>query len=395
MNKISLDTICTAENYNPPPQKAHSMPLYATSSFDINGLTESTELFSGGKQGYMYSRYGNPNTVALAEKLAALEGWQLEGATSALMTASGMAAITAAVMAIMTPGSTLISHTGLYGATSEVFNLLADKVGFNIAWVDFSDMSEVERILESNVVNMIYVETPSNPLLNCVDLKLVSEIGIKHGAKTVADNTFATPLIQQPLSYGIDVVVHSTTKYLAGNGQSIAGAIITRDPEQYIILEKQIRLMGSHCSPFEAWMTYHGLKTLGLRLRKQVDNATQIFKALTQMDQVTKIYFTGDPTHPQANLIKAQMRQPVPMISFELKAGLSAANHFFDKIQLIRQATTLGDINTICLHPDTSSHRNIALREKQKIGITPGLIRLSVGIEDLIDLIGDLNQAIK
>jgi methionine-gamma-lyase len=393
--KLNPNSLCAAETYIPPAQSAHAMPLYATSAFNAGSLEDSIAIFNGSVPGYVYSRYDNPNARALADKIAALEGNSDENSFG-FLTSSGMAAIDTAINVLVESGSFLITHDGLYGASTELILLKKAQMNLELIITDFNNLSELESRLSTKKNNgFIYLETPSNPLLKCIDIAGVANVCKKYGIRLVVDNTFATPLVQRPLEKGADIVLHSTTKYIAGHGMSSAGALVCSDSELSKKIEKQIRLSGCFCSPFEAWLTYHGMKTMGLRLERQQSNAEAIFRFLKKTPQVDKVYFTGDPDHPQADLIRSQMNGNVPMISFSLFGDLKKVSTFFDKISVIRHATTLGDLNTLVLHPDSSSHRNIELETKRKEGITETLIRMSVGIENIDDLVSDLAQALE
>lgn len=388
------DTLCAMETYSPPEQSAHAMPLYATSAFNAGSLEDGIEIFNGSKPGFVYSRYDNPNTRALSEKIAQLE-CPVGQSAYGFMTASGMAAIDTAIQVLSNSGGYIITQDGLYGASTELFILKARQMNLKLIYTDLNDSRNLEKLLQSQSSSgFIYLETPSNPLLKCVDISQVASLAKLYQSYLVVDNTFATPFNQKPLELGANIVIHSTTKYIAGHGMSTAGAIICTDDNLQLMIEKQIRLSGCFCSAFEAWLTYHGMKTMALRMERQQTNGMKIFQFLKNNDKIAKIFFTGDPEHSQADLIKKQMKGNVPMISFELKGNLKNVSLFFKKIKLITHATTLGDLNTLVLHPDTSSHRNIDIKVKRAEGITESLIRMSIGIENIDDLLTDLDQAL-
>lgn len=393
--KIGLESLCTWKPNISTTEEPHNVPIYATSSFDMNDLEQSIAIFNGEKPGFVYSRYDNPTVQAAAQKIATLEAGRLNHKTSAIMLSSGMAAITTLLHSILNKDDILLSHNGLYGGTTEIIDQLAEKIGFRVIYTNLNNLNQLKEICDVRPATAIYLESPSNPLLHCVDLAQLADFAKILKIKTIVDNTICTPALQRPLNLGIDYVVYSNTKYLSGHGNTISGCIVSNDTAmmQGPIL-KSMRLLGTNCSPFEAWLVYNGIKTLALRMSKQCENAARIAAYLNVHPAVKVVHHTSLAKHPDHDLASRQMTDHAPLMSFEVKGGLKAAGKVLNHLKMIKHATTLGDLDTLVLHPDTSSHRNISKKIKNKQGITSGLIRLSSGIENVDDLINDLAQAI-
>lgn len=395
MKEYQADTLCSQEADNSESQNSHTIPLFASSAFVMKSLEESIQIFKGEKDGFVYSRYGNPNSTATAEKIASLETLGLNMKSHAFMTSSGMAAISAALHSTIKPRGAIVTHHGLYGATTELIEMICAENDLTLIYHDLNSLDEIKKLHDKKNICCFYLETPANPLLNGVNVKAVSELAQSINAYVIVDNTFATPILQQPFALGADIIVHSTTKYLSGHGHSIAGAIVLKDANLISKAEKYIRLNGTHASPFESWLVFHGIKTLALRIEKQVDNAMKVFHYLSGHPSVKKIYYSGDIDNVDYQLFRFQLKRPVPLLSFEINGNFNKVVQFFDNIKLIKHVPTLGDLNTICLHPDSSSHRNISAEIKLKLGINPQLIRLSIGIENIGDIIEDLSRGLK
>jgi len=285
----------------------------------------------------------------------------------------------------------------LYGGTTELFKKILAPCGIEPLFTDLHDLTQVEELLKANPdIQLLYFETPANPTMACVDIEQLCRLAKQYNCLTAVDNTFCTPYLQQPFQFGADFIIHSTTKFLNGHGNSIAGVIIGRDLE---LIEKKVwvamKLMGTNCNPFDAWLVNNGLKTLALRMDRHSANAQQIAEYLEQHPKVSQVNYNGLPSHPDHEIAKKQMQQFGGMLSFELAAGLDAGIQFMNAIRLCTLAPTLGDVDTLVLHPASSSHINVDRDLRLKNGITDGLIRLSVGIEDVEDLINDLSRAIE
>jgi len=393
---LSFESICVKEPQDSKRNKPHILPLYATSSFEFESIQEGIDIFTNKKDGFVYSRYSNPTVESVANKLAALESYGMVAEASAIMTSSGMSAISTLISGCLQKGDKILTQGNLYGGTTELINKVFGRFGIEAIFTDFRDYNGLEEILSSNKdIKMLFLESPANPTLACVDLEILANLGKKYDALTAIDNTFCTPYIQQPLKWGIDFVVHSTTKYLNGHGNSIAGAIISLDKD--LLREKvwtAMKLIGTNCNPWDAWLTNNGLKTLVVRMEKHSSNAMQLAQFLDTHESVAHVNYTGLESHPDHLLAKKQMRTHGGMMSFEVEGGVEAGKSLMNKIQMCTLAPTLGDVDTLILHPASMSHMNIPKEIRLRNGITDGLIRISVGIEDIIDLKEDLAQAL-
>lgn len=379
------------EQFNPP----HQIPLVAASSFIFDSIEEGMAIFNGDQPGHVYGRFGNPTIDAAAAKIAALEGFGLDQPTAGLFCSSGMAAIATVFLGLCEPGDTVLTQADLYGGTTSLLQQL-EKRGINMVTCDLRNEEEVNNAFNrEDRIRLIYVETPSNPTLRVTDLASLASIAHEYKALLVADNTFATPFVQRPLVFGADIVVHSTTKFINGHGTGIAGAIVCKDPE--LLNEKLVpiyRLYGGSGNPWDAWLVLNGLKTLALRMERHSDNAQAVAEWLADHPKVTRVNYPGLPGHPDETTIKAQMAQTGGMLSFELSGGTEAGMSFMNRIKFCTLTPTLGDVDTLVLHPATMSHRGVDPAVRAAHGIPDGLVRLSVGIEAVEDIIADLKQAI-
>lgn len=358
---------------------AISVPIYQTSTFAFEDV--------GKTRGYDYSRTANPTRKVLEDTLA-----QLEGGTAGFAFSTGMAAETT-IMNLLKTGDHVISTDDLYGGTFRLFNDLRQRIGLEFTFTRMNEKEVLEKEIRPNT-RMIWIETPSNPLLNIIDLQMVSEAAKKYNLLTVIDNTFATPYFLQPLQFGIDIVVHSTTKYLNGHCDVVGGAVITASDE----LAKKIgflqNALGTCAAPFDSWLVLRGIETLPIRMRKHEENAFAIANYLQGHMRVSRVYYPGLASHPGHEIAKRQMKGFGGMVSFELKDGITAARSFLKKIRLFTLAESLGGIASLAEHPASMSHASIPSDYREKIGIKENLIRLSVGIEHIDDLIADLKQAL-
>ena len=373
----------------------HQVPLVAASSFVFDSIEQGVDIFDGVQAGHIYGRFGNPTVDAAAAKIAALEQHGGEGEAYGLFCASGMAAITTVLLGLCKAGDTILTQEDLYGGTSALIDTLSPR-GIHRVTADLRDSERLEDKLAENAgFCIVYVETPSNPTLRCTDLDYLADLTHHYGALLVVDNTFATPIVQQPLLSGADVVIHSTTKYLNGHGTGIAGAIVCRDKE---MLDERFRpiyqLYGGSGNPWDAWLVLNGLKTLPLRMERHCSNAEQVTTFLLDHPKVRDVNYPGIPGHPDCGAIDKQMKMHGGMLSFELEGGLDAARAFMNRLEFCTLTPTLGDVDSLVLHPATMSHRSIPREIRLKNGITDGLVRLSVGIEDVGDIIADIDQAI-
>ncbi len=395
--ELKFDTLCVRESFDTVSTKSHVLPIYATSSFEFESIEQGMDIFTGKETGHVYSRYGNPTVDAVAQKIAQLEAFgdsQIEA--TAILCSSGMSAISTISIALLKAGDKILTQGNLYGGTTELFVKILQPLGIEIIMTDLSNLQKVNDILQKDdKFKVLYFETPSNPTMDCLDISGLCDIAKKCHIYTIIDNTFCTPLLQQPLRLGADFVIHSTTKYLNGHGNSIAGVIVGNNPDlMKTKVWQAMKLLGTNCNPFDAWLTNNGLKTLPLRMKAHCENAEKIALWLQKHPNVAHVNYPSLPSHRDHLIAKKQMSGYGGMLSFELKGGLSAGILAMNRFQLCTLAPTLGDVDTLVLHPASMSHLNIKKEIREQNGITDGLIRLSVGIENVEDIICDIEQAI-
>lgn len=393
--KLELGSICVKEAKENKSTKPHQLPLYATSSFAFDKIEDSIDIFTGKTTGHVYSRYGNPTVDTVAHKLATLESYGTDKDAYAFLTSSGMSAISSVGMAILSHGDKILTQGNLYGGTTELFKKLFSNMGVETIFTDLNDLKEVEsQLAKDKSIKMVYFETPANPTLACVDLHALSDLARKYNATSVIDNTFPTPYLQQPFKYDIDFVIHSTTKFLNGHGNSIAGVVIGWQESMKKKVWEVIKLAGTNCNPWDAWLINNGLKTLAVRMERHCDNAMKLASFLESHPSVNYVNYIGLESHPHHDLASRQMSGYGGMLSFEMKGGMEKALQCINDLKLATMAPTLGDVDTLVLHPATSSHLNVDREMREANGISDGLIRVSVGIEDINDIIADFDQAL-
>ena len=394
---MKFTSICVHELEEKRTTRPHTLPIYATSSFDFESIDQGMDIFSGKETGHLYSRFANPTVDAIADKIALLESYETGVEATAIMTSSGMAAIATLMLGVLKTGDKILTQANLYGGTTELFLKILQPLGIETVFVDLKDANAVETAIKNDPsVKMLYFESLANPSLACVDIAGLTQLAHQNGLLTTIDNTFTTPYLLKPFAYGVDFIIHSTTKYINGHGNSTAGVILGKD--KVLMKEKvftAMKLTGTNCSPFEAWLTYNGLKTMPLRMRQHSENALQIAKALEAHPSVLKVNYPGLASHPDHELATKQLKNGFGgMLSFELVGGLEAGLAFMNKIKFCSLAPTMGDVDTLILHPASMSHLRIPRDVRMANGITDGLIRLSIGIEDADDILADLLQAI-
>lgn len=393
---LSLGTKCVTEEHDPRTTNPHILPLYATSSFSFDNVEDQIEIFSGNAKGHVYGRYANPTVDAVAQKLAKLAVHGSDLTASALLTSSGMSAISTLLLALLKQGDEVLTQGNLYGGTTEFLLKVLKPLGVGVRFMDLKDLAKVENELKGNPkIKMVYGETPANPTMACIDLSAIASLCKKYNCYSVVDNTFCSPYLQRPLTKGIDFSLHSTTKFINGHGNSISGAIIGADLQ---LMKEQVwkclKLTGTNCSPWDAWLINTGMKTLELRMDRHCSNAQALAEYLEAHEKVSRVNYNGLPSHPDHELAKTQMSDFGGMMSFELKDGFEAAKQVMNRFQLSTMAPTLGDVHTLVLHPASSSHINIDKKLREENDITDGLVRISVGIESAEDIIADFNQAL-
>jgi methionine-gamma-lyase len=395
-NTKGFGTTCVHDLHDFRTTRPHQLPIYATSSFEFDSLDQGISIFQGQEQGHIYGRFGNPTIDMVAAKLGQLEAHGTGMEVFSLLTSSGMSAISTLGLALLKKGDKILTQGNLYGGTTELFTRIFGNMGVELILVNLQDMNQVRDHLSKDPhIKMVYFETPANPTMACVDMEALATLAHEYGAVAVADNTFCTPYLQQPLKFGVDYVIHSTTKFLNGHGNSVAGAIVSPHMDTMRdVVWKALKLIGTNCNAWDAWLINNGLKTLEVRMDRHCSNAMEIARFLDQHPAVERVNYTGLPGHPDHQLASRQMTQHGGMLSFELAGGLEAGKQFMNKLQLCTMAPTLGDVDTLILHPASMSHAFIPKAIRLENGITDGLIRISVGIENVGDIVADLEQSL-
>ncbi|QBQ42802.1 aminotransferase class I/II-fold pyridoxal phosphate-dependent enzyme [Sphingobacterium psychroaquaticum] len=369
--------------------REHSVPLYLTSSFIFDSAEQGRAIFADEEEGMVYSRYANPNTTEFINKVCILEE-----AEAGLAFASGMAAIFASFAGFVRSGDHIVSAKAIFGSTHQLFTQLLPRWGVTTTYVDAVDNQAWEKAIQPNT-KILFLESPSNPGLELADLSFLGELKKKYPQIIfIIDNCFATPYLQKPLRYGFDLSIHSATKYMDGQGRVLGGVAVGK---QQLINELMffIRHTGPAMSAFNAWTISKSLDTLGLRMDKHCSNALALAEALEQHTEITKVNYPFLPSHPQYELARKQMKAGGGIVTFEVKGGKERAYSFLDALKMILYTSNLGDARSIATHPGSTTHSKLSEEERLSLGITPGTIRLSVGIEDQEDIIGDILQALE
>jgi len=371
-----------------PLTGAVDTPIYQSTSFASADAEEMAAVYGGEKPGYMYTRYGNPTLHALEEKLAALECGE-----AAQVFSSGMAAVSSAILGYVRAGDHIVAARSLYGAAYDFLARKLPSFGVSTTFVQSTRVEEFEKAIRPDT-KLIYFETPSNPILEILDIAALAQLARARGIPSMMDNTFASPALQQPLKMGVTVVVHAATKYLCGHGDAMGGAAI--GPKDYIryLNQEIIRDFGGCLSPFNAWLILRGTHTLHLRMPAQCSNAQKIADFLAHHRQVERVNYPGLPDHPGHDVAKKQMTAFGAMLSFEVKGGYEGGKKVMDGVKIFARAASLGDTRSLIVHAASTSHRAVPREQRLAIGITDGLVRLSAGVEAVEDLIQDLDQAL-
>lgn len=378
------------------PTYAHQTPIYASSTYVYDEAEQGMRRFSGQEEGYIYSRWGNPTMSEAEKKIAGLETLGLDMEAYGLLHASGMAAIASLVWACLKKGDKILSHYSLYGGTHELFTNVLPDYGIETIVQDLRDLEAAAEALKDADIKMLYLETPANPTMQCVDLEKLTALAKDKGIIVACDNTFATPYLQQPFKYGVDYIVHSTTKFLNGHGTAIGGILLGRDVEfMKTKVTKRHRLAGGNANSFDAFLLVQGIKTLELRMERHCANAEKVAAFLNHHPQVARVNYAGLSDHPDYEVAHRQMKHPGAMLSFELKDGLQAGIDFMNALQLCTRTVSLGTVDTLVSHPASMTHYHVPADQRRQYGITDGLIRMSVGIENIEDIVADLDQALE
>lgn len=368
--------------------REHSAPLYLTSSFVFESADQARALFADEEEGNIYTRFSNPNNSEFIEKLCALEG-----AEDGFATSSGMAAMFISMASLLRAGDHVLASRSVFGSTHQILNTLFPRFNISHSYADVDRPETWEALIQPNT-KMIFVETPSNPALDIIDLEWLGKLAAKHNLILNVDNCFATPYLQNPIQWGAHLVTHSATKFIDGQGRVIGGAVVgSKD------LIKEVRFFARHTgpsmSPFNAWVLSKSLETLAVRMEKHCANAFELAKKLEGHPAIAYVKYPFLNSHPQTELAKKQMRLGGALVTFELKAGLAAGQKFLNSLKMLSHTANLGDTRTIATHPASTTHSKLKEEERLAVGITPGLIRVSVGLEHLDDIFEDIHQAIE
>lgn len=396
-SQLDFDTMAIHAGQSPDPGTgALSTPIYQTSTFVFDNVEQGAARFAKEEPGYVYTRGGNPTTSQLEAKMAILEGGE-----ACVAAASGMGAIGATMVSLLKTGDHIICGDTVYGGTSVLMHQGLPQLGIEVSFVDTTDLLKVRKAFKENT-KMIYFETPTNPTMEVTDIKGCAQIAHEKGVLLVVDNTFAPPPIQYPIKLGADICIHSVTKYINGHGDVIGGVVIgSQDNINKIKGLGITKVCGTPPSPFNSWLVLRGLKTLGMRMRKHCENALEVAKFLERHQYIDKVSYPGLSSHPQHDLCKEQMNGTFGgILSFELKEGINnksafeAGKNLLNSLQICSIAVSLGDADTLIQHPASMTHASVDPQERMDIGITDGLIRLSVGLESAKDIMDDLEQGL-
>jgi methionine-gamma-lyase len=399
---VGFSSLAVHGGHRQDPMYAHQVPIYASSTYVYDTAEQGMRRFSGDEEGYIYSRWGNPTMTEAADKISVLETFGLKNKNGSavevrgILHASGMAAISTLMVATLKPGDKILTHFSLYGGTDELLQKILPALNITAEIVDLRDLNKAESIMKSGGIKMLYLETPANPTIQCVDIEELSKIAKRHNIIVACDNTFATPYLQQPFRYDVDFVVHSTTKFLNGHGTAIGGILLGRDLElMKSYITKVHRLLGGNANPFDAFLLIQGIKTLELRMDRHCHNAMAVATFLENHSAVSKVNYTGLASHPDHQVALKQMKHAGGMLSFELKKGLQGGIDFMNRLKMCVRTVSLGTCDTLLSHPASMSHAGIPKEQRIKYGISDGLIRMNVGIENAQDIIADLEQALE
>jgi cystathionine beta-lyase/cystathionine gamma-synthase len=388
---INTQLVHTGQRTESPAGQPTSTPIYASATYTYESMAEIDQVFAGDKAGYIYTRYGNPTVNAFAEAMRVAE----DGATACAYS-SGMAALHAGLLACeLSPGAVVLASQDLYGATTNLLQTIFGSFGIRTITADFSDLDAVRANANELKPRVLVAETISNPLLKVCDIDACAEIAHAISARLIVDNTFASPYLCRPLQHGADIVVHSATKFLGGHADAMGGIAVSGDPVDSAALIGVMKLVGGVLSPWEAHEILRGLKTLAVRMDRHCENATGLAEHLRSHQRIGQVFFPGFAVTNQQEVVRRMLRQPGALVSIELKDNnREAAFRFMDALKLCIRSTSLGDVFTSVLHPATASHRDLSPARRQQLGITDGLIRISVGIEGISDIIADIDQAL-
>ena len=387
--KWNIETKLIREGLNRSQFNETSEPIYMTSSYVYDSPEQAEARFKGDEDGFIYSRYGNPTVQMFEDRLASIEN-----ADKCFATATGMAAVFASLMCQLETGDKVVSSRALFGSCYQILTKILPKYGIETVLVNGTDLNEWEAAIDDKT-KAVFFETPSNPTLEIIDIENVCSLAKKVGAKVIIDNVFATPILQHPFDFGVDVVVYSGTKHIDGQGRSLGGAIISDNELHDKLLKPFMRHTGASMSPFNAWIMLKGLETLKLRVDAQSDNALKIANYYNDNPNIVNVIYPSESTHPQFELIKKQMEKGGTILTMVVKGGKEEVFKIFNELELIDISNNLGDTKSIITHPATTTHYSLGEDGRKEAGIPDGMIRLSVGLENVDDIISDIDNAMK
>jgi O-succinylhomoserine sulfhydrylase len=387
-DNLGFDTLAVRSGQQRTAELEHSEAIFATSSFVFANAAQAAARFAGDEPGNIYSRFTNPTVHAFERRLAAMEGGE-----ACVATASGMAAIMSLCVALLKAGDHIVSSRSVFGTTTTLFDKYLPRFGIDTSFVGMNDLQGWKQAIRDNT-RLLFLETPSNPLTEVADIRALADLAHDNGCLLVVDNCFCTPALQRPLDFGADLVVHSATKYLDGQGRIVGGAVV--GPQQIVAEDvfSVIRTTGPSLSPFNAWVALKGLETLSLRMKTHSQQALQLANYLVQHPAVEQVYYPGLESHPQHRLAQSQQQDFGGVVSFIVKGGRSSAWRVIDATEMLSITANLGDVKTTITHPATTTHGRVSDELKQQVGITEGLIRVAVGLENIEDIVTDLSRGL-
>jgi O-succinylhomoserine sulfhydrylase len=387
-NSSGFDTLSIRSGQRRTAELEHSEAIFATSSFVFENAAQAAARFAGDEPGNIYSRFTNPTTQAFEARLAAMEGGQ-----ACVATASGMAAIMSLCVALLKTGDHIVSSRSVFGTTTTLFDKLLPRLGIETSFVDLTDLDDWKQAIRGNT-RFLFLETPSNPLMEIADIRALADLAHENQCLLVVDNCFCTPALQRPLELGADLIVHSATKYLDGQGRIVGGAVVGPKPLVNEDIFAVIRTTGPTMSPFNAWVALKGLETLNLRMNAHSQQANQLARFLQQHPAVAQVYHPGLESHPQHELAKSQQSGFGGVVSFVVKGGREKAWRIIDATEMVSITANLGDVKTTITHPATTTHGRVSDEFKARTGIGEGLIRVAVGLENIDDIVADLSRGL-